>query len=253
MNLPDGTGLDVVRDIRADPTRRQLPIVILSGIVDRATVNHAYVLGANSYVSKGVRGRSIGEIMRNLYGHWFRDALLPTPVLPTRTYEYVARAVGIRSRKSALFMRVGEKLGLDEGGICMNLALREGNLANLLAFLAGQLGARELADSLLDAAEVVQRNEAHILTELEPREVRTPEDLGLFVQRVISNIHVDVIARVFGQLFPIVPVAMTAMREVAASTLEDIASWIELRSGDGRLRDRVAKLRADAAHIRRPL
>ncbi|HEX7796234.1 MAG TPA: response regulator, partial [Vicinamibacterales bacterium] len=61
MNLPDGTGLDVVRTVRSNPSRASVPIVILSGDTDPRAVDQSYVLGANAYIGKSERGRSLGE------------------------------------------------------------------------------------------------------------------------------------------------------------------------------------------------
>ena len=41
-----------------------------------------------------------------------------------------------------------------------------------------------------------------------------------------------------------------AMREVAATALDEMASWIMAHAPDADLRDQVARLRADAARLR---
>jgi CheY-like chemotaxis protein len=50
MNLPDGSGLDFVRHVRANPLWKTTPMLILSGDVDPKKVGRAYALGANAYV-----------------------------------------------------------------------------------------------------------------------------------------------------------------------------------------------------------
>ncbi len=47
MQLPDGTGLDVVREVRADPYWHLTPVLVLSGEIAPGVVNEAYALGAN--------------------------------------------------------------------------------------------------------------------------------------------------------------------------------------------------------------
>src|SRR5690606_12965377 len=59
MRLPDGCGLDVVQSVRSHPMRSHAPILILSGETDPDVVSRAYALGANSYISKGTRRRSV--------------------------------------------------------------------------------------------------------------------------------------------------------------------------------------------------
>lgn len=250
MNLPDGTGLDVVREIRSDPTLSHVPILILSGDVDPATVKRAYGLGANSYVSKGTRQRSISDVMRDLYSHWLKDAVLPATTAASRTREYISKAISVRSRKAAALMRLGEQLGAPDGEFWMDLALRECNVANLLAFLGRQLGKRELSPDLLKTAEAAQRAEADALAELEHAEVHSHPDVVRHMRVMIANIHAEVAARVIAELFPAAPVAMVAMREVAASALEEIAAWVEAHVSDADLRASVPVLRADATRIR---
>jgi CheY-like chemotaxis protein len=250
MHLPDGTGLDVVRNIRANPALAHLPIVILSGDVEGDHVSHAYVLGANAYIGKASRGRTPLDVMRTLYAHWFKDARLPGPPGTTRTHRYVARTVNIRTRKAAMCMRIGERLGAADGAFWMDLALREGNLANLIAFLVGQLGERELPAALLDEAEAAQRDELRQLDALEQMRVRTHDDAQQFLRKLVANFQADIIARVIAQLFPVVPVAMTALRAIAAGTLDDIAAWVDAHGTDAQLRAEARALHADAARLR---
>ncbi len=250
MNLPDGTGLDVVRSVRSIPARKYVPIVMLSGDTDSERVGCAYALGVNSYVSKGARGRSPGETMRALYEHWLKDAHLPAAPLTTRTQQFLAGEVHVRSRKCAMYMTIADQLGRAEGGFWMDIALRDGNLANVLAFLQGQLGDRELPDKLLDEAEAMQVAVARELDTLERYPVRTHDDAERYLLVLVSNIHVEVVGRVTSLLFPIVPVAIAALRDIAVTALEQIAAWIEAHATDPRLRDRIPLLRADAARVR---
>jgi two-component system chemotaxis response regulator CheY len=250
MNLPDGTALELVHGVRSDPARSHVPIVILSGASDRRHVDHAYALGANAYISKGARGRSISEVLNALYAHWLRDAHLPAPVVTTRAHKHLARAVRLRTRKAAIDMQIAEQLGRDDGAFWMDLALREGNVANLLAFVLAQLGTREFPDTLLDEAEVVQRGVSESLDELERRPIRTPADAGRYMRTVISSMRVEFVDRFIGQLFPNAPMAMTALREISAMALDEMASWIMAHPSDADLRDQIARLHADAARLR---
>lgn len=251
MHLPDGTGIDVVRAIRSHPATSHVPIVILSGEPDPATVDRAYALGANAYVSKGTPQRSIAEIVGNLYEHWLKDALLPRPDASSRTLLALRTSIGLRVRKTVLYMKIAEKLGRPDGDFWMDLALREGNLANLLSFLAAELHDRELPLDMLEAAEAAYRCEDASLTELESRDDRSRGDAIIFLQKLVSTLHVGVAAQVIGHLFPVVPTAMRVMREVAAGTLDELATWIEAHCEEEELRAHIAPLRAGAAAMRK--
>jgi CheY-like chemotaxis protein len=251
MNLPDGTGLDVVRRIRSDAARRHIPIVILSGEIDPSIVKDAYALGANTYLGKSVRGVSIAETMKGLYAYWLKDAQLPAaPSRTTRTFRYAAMAVTIRTQLGAAYARIAEKLGVPDGEIWMNLALREGNLANVLTFLVSQLGTHEIPDDVLDPAEAAQRVQAHQLAILEQQQIHTRDAADRYMSMMISNFQADVLAHALAHFFPVVPVAMNAMRAVATSYLNDLATDIATRSSDSQLHSLIPKLRSDAARIR---
>ena len=52
IGLPDGSGLDLIREVKTNPYWRMTPVIVLSGERDPAVINAAYALGANSYLSK---------------------------------------------------------------------------------------------------------------------------------------------------------------------------------------------------------
>jgi hypothetical protein len=72
-----------------------------------------------------------------------------------------------------------------------------------------------------------------------------------YLRALITSMHPDVNARVLGQLFPVVPVAMAALREVLASGLEETAAWIEAHCSEPELREHISPLRAHAERVRR--
>src|SRR5690606_15532187 len=110
MNLPDGTGLDVVRMLRMNPARAHIPVLVLSGDGDRARVDRAYALGANSYVTKGIGTRPMREVLKALYDHWLRDALLPRNGSGSRTHDVLTRDICLRMREADLWAQVSARL-----------------------------------------------------------------------------------------------------------------------------------------------
>src|SRR4029079_9140856 len=80
MNLPDGTGLDVVRCVREHPLGIRVPIVVLSGDTADGNVARAYARVANSYVRRVVSGRATSDVVKSLYSHWVKDVVLPHKV-----------------------------------------------------------------------------------------------------------------------------------------------------------------------------
>ena len=248
MSLPDGTGLDVVRMTRNDPARAHVPVLILSGDTDPAKVDRAYALGANTYVAKVPEERSPVDVLQGLYDHWLKDALLPRGSSDRRTAHVLARSVVLHNRLANVFVRVAQQQKPD-ADFWMTLALRQGNLANLFAFVRDQK--KELSDDLLDAVEAYQVKEDRIVMEmeraLERRPIRTSEDAYRLLREHIESFEIEPFARVTASLFPVVPMAMKTMVDFATKNVEDSAAWLEARVSEPAVRERIETLRAEAA------
>jgi two-component system response regulator len=70
LKLPKVDGLEVLRRIRADPSMRRLPVVILTSSNEEQDIVEGYNLGANSYVRKPVDFSQFTEAVRNLGLYW---------------------------------------------------------------------------------------------------------------------------------------------------------------------------------------
>src|SRR3546814_6333515 len=57
INLPRLDGLSVLRQIRANPATRRVPVVILTSSTEQTDLAAGYDAGANSYIRKPVRDR----------------------------------------------------------------------------------------------------------------------------------------------------------------------------------------------------
>jgi len=251
MNLPDGTGLDVVRMVRNDPARAHVPVLILSGDTDPAKVDRAYALGANTYVAKMPEGRSPFDVLEGLYEHWLKDALLPRGSSYGRVARVLERSVVLHDRLASVFVRIA-KQQRPEADFWMTLALRQGNLANLYAFVRDQHD--ELADDLLDAVEAYQAKQDRVVMRiersLEQQPIRTPDDAYRLLREYVESFEIEPFARVTASLFPVVPMAMKTMVDFATKNVEDAAAWLEARASEPAARERIATLRAEAARLR---
>jgi two-component system response regulator len=70
VKLPKIGGLEVLRELKADPRTRALPVVLLtSSNIDRDVVE-AYRLGANSYIQKPMDFGRFRETVRRLGVYW---------------------------------------------------------------------------------------------------------------------------------------------------------------------------------------
>jgi CheY-like chemotaxis protein len=77
LNLPRLTGREVLARIRAEPTLRLLPVVILTHSRRQEDVRDLYALGANTYIEKPRDFTRFVQVLKTLSQYWLETALLP--------------------------------------------------------------------------------------------------------------------------------------------------------------------------------
>lgn len=77
LNMPGTDGRQVLETIKADPSLRKIPVVVLTTSDDARDIDHCYELGANSYVQKPVDLDGFMEAIRRLKDYWFEVVVLP--------------------------------------------------------------------------------------------------------------------------------------------------------------------------------
>jgi two-component system response regulator len=70
LNLPKLSGLDVLKELRADPRTKLLPVVILTSSKEDRDLAKGYELGANSYIVKPVDFTQFAEAVRQIGLYW---------------------------------------------------------------------------------------------------------------------------------------------------------------------------------------
>ena len=70
LKMPKVDGLEVLRQIKGDPTLRLTPVVMLTSSREEADLVRSYELGANAYVVKPVEFADFMEAVRQLRGFW---------------------------------------------------------------------------------------------------------------------------------------------------------------------------------------
>jgi two-component system response regulator len=254
MNLPDGSGLEVVRHVRSSPTWKTTPVLVLSSDLNPSLVGRAYALGANAYIDKSPVGRSLSQVTRSLYEHWGKDVVFPSPVEIDRIQQLVAATIASRSRHAQLYEHIADRFSQSpsESAFWLGRALAESNVINLLAFLRQRLVDHDLPDDVTDELEHMHEDLAKALSATEHAvEQMSTSHLDAYghVLDLVLATNVDVLARSISHLFPSMPVAMKALRDFFAGTFEDIAAWIDLHTKDPKLRERAARLRAMVAPL----
>ncbi len=77
INLPKKDGWQVLKEMKADPVLRQIPVIILSSSHLSQDVQAAYELHASSYIVKPASLDRFHDIVSALGKFWFDVALLP--------------------------------------------------------------------------------------------------------------------------------------------------------------------------------
>jgi two-component system response regulator len=72
LNLPNVSGLDLLRRIRAHETTRLLPVVVLTSSSEQSDLIEGYALGANSYVVKPVSFNRFAQVLCDIGTYWTR-------------------------------------------------------------------------------------------------------------------------------------------------------------------------------------
>jgi two-component system, chemotaxis family, response regulator Rcp1 len=77
LNMPRKDGREVLADIKADPTLRKIPVVVLTTSQAEEDIMKSYDLHANCYVSKPVDFAGLTSVVRAIDSFWFGVVELP--------------------------------------------------------------------------------------------------------------------------------------------------------------------------------
>ncbi len=66
LNLPDMTGIDILRQVKENRYLRSAPVVVLTTTDDSQEIKRCYELGCNVYITKPVNYESFANAIRQL-------------------------------------------------------------------------------------------------------------------------------------------------------------------------------------------
>ena len=78
LNMPRKDGREALRDIKASPALRRIPVVVLTTSSAAEDVNNTYDLGANSFVTKPTSFEGLVEAVRLIGRYWSEVVALPS-------------------------------------------------------------------------------------------------------------------------------------------------------------------------------
>jgi CheY-like chemotaxis protein len=79
IKMPKMDGLEVLKEIKADPSLRHLPVVILTTSHREEDVVESYAGGACSYITKPVRFQEFVTVVQQFALYWTLVSRIPSP------------------------------------------------------------------------------------------------------------------------------------------------------------------------------
>ncbi|GAB2497797.1 response regulator [Arenimonas alkanexedens] len=77
LNMPRMDGREALREIKADPALREIPVVVLTTSKASEDVANSYGDGANSFITKPVSFSALIEVVQTLGKYWLQIVDLP--------------------------------------------------------------------------------------------------------------------------------------------------------------------------------
>jgi CheY-like chemotaxis protein len=78
LNLPDMTGVDILKRVKTNEHLKRVPVVVLTTTDDAVEIQRCYDLGCNVYITKPVNYENFANAIRQL-GLFFSVIQVPAP------------------------------------------------------------------------------------------------------------------------------------------------------------------------------
>lgn len=78
LNMPKKDGREALKEIKADPDLRQIPVVVLTTSQAEQDIYRTYDLGVSSFITKPVSFEGLVEVMKTFSKYWFEIVRLPS-------------------------------------------------------------------------------------------------------------------------------------------------------------------------------
>ncbi len=77
LNMPKMDGREALREIKADPDLRKIPVLILTTSKSEKDIVESYSLGASCFISKPANFEQLLEVVKNIGRFWLETASIP--------------------------------------------------------------------------------------------------------------------------------------------------------------------------------
>ena len=78
LKMPRKDGREALKEIKADPRLRRIPIIVLTTSKAEEDIYRTYDLGVNSFISKPVTFGALVDVMKTVAKYWIEIVELPT-------------------------------------------------------------------------------------------------------------------------------------------------------------------------------
>ncbi len=78
LNMPRKSGLETLQEIKADPSLRSIPVVVLTTSEAESDVVKCYDLGANCYIAKPISFEDFTRVVAMIEEFWFTIVKMPS-------------------------------------------------------------------------------------------------------------------------------------------------------------------------------
>jgi CheY-like chemotaxis protein len=79
LNMPRKDGREALKEIKADPELKRIPVVVLTTSKADTDIGAVYELGANSFISKPFQFEALVKVMKLIGQYWLQTVELPLP------------------------------------------------------------------------------------------------------------------------------------------------------------------------------
>lgn len=77
LNMPRKDGRDALREIKADPALKAIPVIVFTTSQQEEDISNCYKLGVNSYITKPVTFEALVTTMQCIGSYWLNTVKLP--------------------------------------------------------------------------------------------------------------------------------------------------------------------------------
>ena len=77
LNMPRKDGREALKEIKADPALRRIPVIVLTTSQAEEDIYRAYDLGVNSFILKPVTFKSLVDVTQTIGRYWLEIVELP--------------------------------------------------------------------------------------------------------------------------------------------------------------------------------